>query len=231
MVWRDVQDFVVGFGVVAIGVFVPSGLARAAGANPNEMVDTTVSAAALAQMLAGPGVEVSNVQYTGASDARGTFAFTDPAVVGMTQGVILSSGNAHDVVGPNTSDSFSTNWGNPGDGDLTALSGFPTFDAAVLEFDFVPAANQVSFQYAFSSDEYSEWVNTQYNDVFAFFINGINCAEVRQVAGDPAAPFVPVAVNNINNSNPVQFPPPSPMRGSDDCGAFGPLGPTPRGGA
>jgi PKD repeat protein len=35
---------------------------------------------------------------------------------------------------------------------------------------------------------------------------------VRQVAGDPNAPFVPVAVNNINNSNPTQIPPPPPMR-------------------
>ena len=197
--------------VLASACLSPS-LAGAAGSNPNETVTTAVSAAAIAQSLVGPGVAISNVQYGGAADARGTFVFTDPTVVGVAQGVILSSGNANDAVGPNTSDSFSTDWANPGDADLSGLSGFPTFDAAVLEFDVVPAANQVTFQYAFASDEYPEWVSTAYNDVFAFFINGVNCAEVRQVAGDPTAPFVPVAVNNINDSNPVIDPPPIPMR-------------------
>jgi hypothetical protein len=94
----------------------------------------------------------------------------------------------------------------PGDANLDALSGYPTFDAAVLEFDFVPTANQVTFTYAFGSDEYPEWVNTVFNDVFAFFVNGENCATERKVAGDPASPFVPVAINNINNGNPVGDP-------------------------
>ena len=88
----------------------------------------------------------------------------------------------------------------------TALSGYPTYDAAVLEFDFMPTANQVVFNYAFASDEYPEWVNTPFNDVFAFYVNGTNYATVRQVAGDPTSPFVPVAVNNINNGNPDFYP-------------------------
>ncbi len=110
------------------------------------------------------------------------------------------------------SDWTSTDFALPGDANLDALSGFPTYDAAVLEFDFIPTANQVVFNYAFASDEYPEWVSTPYNDVFAFYVNGTNYADVRQIAGDPAAPFVPVAVNNINNSNPVLTPPPTPMR-------------------
>jgi PKD repeat protein len=194
------------------GTIACAGWAIASGSNPDETIDTGSSDAAVAQALVGPGVAISNVVYTGPSHGRGTFTFTNPAVLGTAQGVVLSSGDARDVVGPNTSDSFSTDWTNPGDADLDVLAGYPTFDAAVLEFDFVPTASQVTFQYAFASDEYPEWVNTPYNDVFAFFINGTNCALVRQVAGDPLAPFVPVAVNNINASNPVQDPPPPPMR-------------------
>jgi len=87
----------------------------------------------------------------------------------------------------------------------------------VLSFDFIPTTNQVAFQYAFASDEYPEWVNTVFNDVFAFWVtdaNGqqTNCATVRQTAGDPNAPQVPVAINNINDSNPVQSPAPTSMR-------------------
>ena len=34
----------------------------------------------------------------------------------------------------------STDFGLPGDADLTALAGYDTYDAAVLEFDFIPTA-------------------------------------------------------------------------------------------
>lgn len=180
--------------------------------NPAQTVDTSPTAEQLAQALVGAGVAISNVVFTGDPAARGAFAFAAVTPVGFGSGLVMSSGSVTDVVGPNVSDSVTTNLGRPGDADLSALSTFDTFDAAVLEFDFVPITNQVVFHYAFASDEYPEWVNTPYNDVFAFFVNGTNCAEVRQVAGDPAAPFVPVAVNNINDSNPVQDPPPVAMR-------------------
>jgi PKD repeat protein len=179
------------------------------GSNPNEAIDTTVTPTQLAGALVGPGIEVSNVVFTGGAGSTGTFNFTDPTVVGFAQGVVMTSGSAADVVGPNLSESTSTNHaeppgiGGPGDADLDALAGFTTYDAAVLEFDFVPTANQVVFQYAFASEEYPEWVNTDFNDVFAFYVNGTNHAVVRQVAGDPASLFVPVAVNNINNGNPL----------------------------
>lgn len=191
--------------------------AAAAGSNPNETVDTTGTAQALAQSLVGPGVAIANASFTGAQGARGTFAFKDPTVLGMSNGIVMSTGDANQVVGPNTSDSNSTDWGLPGDPALTLLSGYPTFDAAVLSFDFTPTTNQVAFQYAFGSDEYPEFVNTQFNDVFAFWVtdgngNTTNCAQVRQVAGDPTSPFVPVAVNNINQSNPTQSPMPTAMR-------------------
>jgi len=205
-----------GIGLLVLGT--PSATqAATAGSNPNETVDTTGTPQAVAQALVGPGVAISNVQYTGAQAATGTFSFKDPTVLGMGSGIVMSTGNANEVVGPNTSDSNSTSWGTAGDAQLSALSGYPTFDAAVLSFDFVPTANQVAFQYAFGSDEYPEWVNTQFNDVFAFWVtdnagNTNNCAQVRQVAGDPASPFVPVAVNNINQSNPIQTPMPTAMR-------------------
>jgi hypothetical protein len=186
-------------------------------ANPNETVNTSLSATQLAQALVGSGVLVSNANFTGSAGSTGSFAFNDPTVIGFGQGIVLSSGNAADVVGPNASDSTSTahgegGLGGPGDAELSALAGYPTYDAAVLEFDFTPTANQVVFSYAFASDEYPEWVDTEFNDVFAFYVNGTNYAMVRQVAGDPASPFVPVAVNNINNSNPVHDPQPTPMR-------------------
>ena len=186
-------------------------LSAMSGINPDELIDTSLTPTDLATMLVGPGVSVENVTFTGGSASTANFNFTNPAVIGFDQGIVMSSGSAADVVGPNDSEWTSTDFQLPGDADLDVLSGYQTFDAAVLEFDFTPTANQVVFQYAFASDEYPEWVNTPFNDVFAFYVNGTNYAEVRQIAGDPTAPFVPVAVNNINNGNAL-YPDFTPMR-------------------
>lgn len=149
----------------------------------------------LANALAGPGVAVSNVTYTGDSQAAGAFNFTEQDdAIGFSQGIILSSGSITDVVGPNTLTDTTTVFGTPGDDDLDTLSGGSTTDAAVLEFSFVPDANKVFFQYVFGSEEYNEFVGTSFNDVFGFFVNGVNCA----VIGDP---LVPITVNTINNSS------------------------------
>jgi hypothetical protein len=113
--------------------------------------------------------------------------------VGFDNGIVLSSGDIVNVLGPNTSDSISANNGQPGDANLSALTGRVTNDAAVLEFDFVPDAATIFFQYVFASDEYNEFVNSQFDDVFAFFVNNANCANVN---GER------VSVNTINNGNP-----------------------------
>jgi uncharacterized repeat protein (TIGR01451 family) len=146
----------------------------------------------LASALVGSGVTVSNVTYVGPDVAAGSFT-GGTGIIGFEDGVILSSGNIANVVGPNASDGITTANGTAGDPDLDALSGFSTFDAAVLEFDFIPDDATVFFQYVFASDEYNEFVNSSFNDVFAFFVNGANCATVE---GDP------VSINTINNGNP-----------------------------
>ena len=53
----------------------------------------------------------------------------------------------------------------------------------------------------FSSDEYNNFSNSSFNDVFAFFVNGVNCATVPGT-GEP------VSINTINNGNPGGDPTP-----------------------
>ena len=151
----------------------------------------------LVYTLVGQGITVSNVKYTGAEVAAGVFD-GGSGIIGFESGIILSSGDIRNVIGPNVLDNAGINNKTSGDSDLTNLSGFPTHDAAVLEFDFVPQTSSIKFNYVFASDEYNEFVHTDFNDVFAFYVNGVNCA---MVDGDP------VSINTVNNGNPYNTPP------------------------
>jgi hypothetical protein len=152
--------------------------------------------ASIVQALVGPGVTITNIQFSGDPVAAGTFN-GGTGVIGFAQGVVLSSGNVASVAGPgNLSGSTSTDNLRPGDVDLDALVSGATQDATVLEFDFeCPTTSVFSFQYVFTSEEYDEWVNSQYNDVFAFFLNGQNIALIPGTN-------TPVAINNVNCGNP-----------------------------
>lgn len=155
----------------------------------------------LARVLAGSGVEISNVSYSGAPVAAGLFSGGDE-IVGFESGVVLGTGRIASVKGPNKVVDATTDNGTPGDSllDLLAGSGNPTMDAAILSFDFVPHGSSITLEYVFASEEYNDYVNTGYNDVFAFYVNGKNCA----VVGRPA---LPVSINTINNGNPFGIPP------------------------
>ena len=47
-----------------------------------------------------------------------------------------------------------------------------TFDASILEFDFITFSDTILFSYVFASEEYKEFVNANFNDAFGFFISG-----------------------------------------------------------
>lgn len=164
-----------------------------------------VTAEDLANALVGSSGEVtiSNVKYTGANVAAGTFS-GGTGIVGFESGIVLSTGNIASVAGPNsTGTPANTTNSQPGDDDLSKLASTDTAtrstrDAAVLTFDFVPNGDNVYFNFVFSSDEYNQYVNSEYNDVFAFYVNDVNCALVGE--GDAA---LPVSINSINNGKPL----------------------------
>jgi hypothetical protein len=170
----------VGYGFVAGGIA------------PADLKTQPLTATQLAQSLVGTGVAISNATYTGASVAAGKFT-NGSAVIGFDSGVILSNGALNNVIGPNCDAQISFSNNTPGDDDLSALIGQPTNDAAALEFDFNPTSPTIRFQYVFASDEYDDFV-FDFNDVFAFFVNGQNVALIPQTN-------TLVSINNVNNGN------------------------------
>jgi uncharacterized repeat protein (TIGR01451 family) len=171
----------------------------------DDLTDTTLTPTALAQSLVGAGVAISNVQYRGALRAAGTFT-SSSNVLGFTNGIVLSSGSAHNVEGTNCEDGLSVDNGEPGDPDLNTIvgTGNITNDAAVLEFDFVPTSSTISFQYVFASEEYPDYIG-EFNDVFGFFLTAPGGSPVN-LALIPGT-NLPVSINNVNDGNPDDDPP------------------------
>jgi hypothetical protein len=166
---------------------------------PTPATPTTAELQSLAEVLStgNPSVVIDNVTLHGDPRSVGTFSGGAPTI-GIATGIILSSGRVIDVLGPNTSDSTSTSFATPGDRDLQTLTpAFPTFDATVLAFDVTPTADHVTFKYVFTSDEYNEYSNRVFNNVFGFFINGVNYALLPDG-------LTPVSINNVNGGNPSE---------------------------
>lgn len=152
-------------------------------------------------VLLGPGVQVSNVSYYGSNQAIGRFNGANTNV-GFTEGIIITTGtiqnNGNGPHGPNNSPSATFDNGFGGYSRLSNLVGGQTYNAAVLEFDFIPFSDTVSFRYVFGSEEYMEYVGSQFNDVFAFFISGPGIpGGIQNMARLPNGNVV--AINNVNN--------------------------------
>lgn len=158
------------------------------------VVDQVVDGNSLAQNIAGSGITVSNVVLTGAQQASGTFTGGSSVGVDIDKGVVLSSGNAGAFVGVNNSTGTSTSNGTAGDSRLNNLAGSTTYDAASLAFDFEfdgGAGGDLFFNFVFGSEEYNEYVNSSFNDVFAFYLDGVNVATLPDGS--------PVSINTVNN--------------------------------
>ena len=91
----------------------------------------------------------------------------------LAEGIILSTGNAAESIGPEsgTISAGDTNW--PGDVDLAnAVPNHDltsSFNATYITFDFVPITNAISFNFVFASEEYG-FYQCEYTDAFAFLL-------------------------------------------------------------
>ncbi len=93
-------------------------------------------------------------------------------------------------------------WVKEGDADLSnEVKGLKTFDARVIDITFIPQADTIYYRYVFASEEYDEYVCSQFNDVFAFYLykEGGKKKNVALVPNEN----VPVSINTVNNGNPA----------------------------
>lgn len=172
-------------------------------------VDTTFTIEQLVdEILVGNGVRVGNIKLNGHKVGVGYFE-TDSAAIGMNEGVLVSTGSVFDATGENDTPgksgvlhTYNTNSSKrsrrkKGDRDLNKICKGKTYDVNIIEFDFVPFHNKVAFNYCFASEEYTEYVGSRFNDVFAFIVKGPGVRKTN-LAVLPNSK-TPITINNVNH--------------------------------
>lgn len=150
-----------------------------------------LTASDVASLITGTGATISNVRVTGSTRAIGSFEEAD--ALGIPSGIVLSTGTIAEVPGPNNSGSNGEQLQTAGHPALDAIvAPLTTNDAIVLEFDVVTESPTFTIRYIFASEEYREWVGSEFNDVFGFFVNGSNIALTPGTSE-------PVTINTINH--------------------------------
>ncbi len=138
--------------------------------------------------------------------AIGTFDGTG-SDLGLDKGLVMSTGQILDL--PNPGIFFASNDNDfPGDPDLDTLSvqfgnGQESHDACIIELDVFVATDQLTFEYVFGSEEYPEFVNTSFNDIFAFLISGPGITGNPSIGNQLNIATLPdgtfVEINSVNN--------------------------------
>nr|MBS0036856.1 choice-of-anchor L domain-containing protein [Saprospiraceae bacterium] len=182
-------------------------------------------------LIGGNCFDVHNVQSIGPPNGMGTF-YTGMSSIGIEEGVVFSTGNLSNILGPNDRASTGNNMMEDGDVDLSSIvDGANTFDAVGVQFDFIPTADTVRFRYTFASEEYCEYVGDDFNDVFGFFISGPGINGPFSNGAENIA-LIPgtndfVAINNVNRQDNAQFyfdnTPQGQPQGPGDIGQCGDL--------
>jgi hypothetical protein len=164
------KNFYVACSTLALSLLSLTGRAAPLVVNPSNDAATLVSS------ILGSGITVVGAPtYTGANiGAGGTFS-GGLDLIGISSGLLLTTGNAVGAVGPNNTPNYT------GAGASTSL-----------KFSFTSAGGDLFFNYVFASEEYNEFVGTQFNDTFQLLLDGVNIAKIPGTSTD-------VRINNVNS--------------------------------
>lgn len=155
---------------------------------------------AVEDVLLGAGINAFNITYNGSAASantaqqsvrrfnKGTSNFP------ISEGVLLNTNNAPMI----------------SDADLDAISAglFDPENGVIIEFDFVPSGDTLSFNYIFASSEYSDYTCDWMNDVFGFFISGPGISgpymgNAMNIATVPNSNNIPVGISTVNSGSPT----------------------------
>ncbi len=173
----------------------------------NPTINPNATATQIEQSLSGPGITIVPGSLTvdaGTGPQYGTFtggtgAATPGVEIDIDDGIFLSTGLGSSIPGPNdeegVSDSIGTSFSDP---ELVTIDPNATNDPVVLRVRATPSASFLKVNFVFASDEYPEFVCSQFNDAFGFFIKPTTSNTWQNFALLPGS-STPIAVNTVNN--------------------------------
>ena len=180
-------------------------------------------------VLLGGGVTASNHNYQGDSIQIGYFDANNTSL-GINTGIVMATGEVS-VLDPLFTSAFPFLPNTVTDPDLlNVANSVPPLlpaphtnsftvssinDVAILEFDFIPTSDSLSFNYVFGSEEYFAFENSQYNDVFGFFLSGPGISgpysspsyhpngSINLAIVPGSNPPLPITISSVNSVTPI----------------------------
>lgn len=156
--------------------------------------------AAVEDVLLGAGVSAFNITFNGntnlAINQQNTVRkfIYNGAQFPLAEGILMHTESGNNISDP----------------DLSAITNNTVTNGAIIEFDFIPEGDTLSFSYIFTSAEYQSYTCSNYNDVFGFFISGPGISgpftnNAQNIATIPNSNNIPVGINTVNSGNNSDF--------------------------
>jgi gliding motility-associated-like protein len=159
-------------------------------------------------LIDSPCAQISNITSSTGSDfgdVNGIGYFSaDEGSFPFEEGILLTSGNAALAGGPNFNAMSDGGFAWVGDLELDAAVGINSNNASIIEFDFVPLSDEISFDFLMASEEYNGATGgtfeCTFSDAFAFLLTDENNVTTN-LAVLPGT-TTPILVTNIHPENP-----------------------------
>lgn len=172
-------------------------------------IDESLSAEELVKdvLINSSCANVSNFSVTGGNFPSGEKSYgafnANGTIFPFQEGIIITNGKASNATNTRTQTASNGDESWPGDADLDQTLNISSKNATVIEFDFVPLGNSISFEYIFASEEYAP--NTtypcDYSDGFAFLLKEVNSNNYQNLAVIPNT-NIPVKVTTVHPNIP-----------------------------
>jgi Secretion system C-terminal sorting domain len=169
-----------------------------------------------ADIITGQGVIWTSSAHSGGADQLARFEVVGTSPIGITSGIVLTTGRYTDVGVGNTGNGKSSSPLSQG-GSAALCAEHPGFgpnpcnlnDMTELSVSFIATSTSIEFQIVFASEEYLEYINDPFQDVMGVYMQGLGLSP--DFAGYENISIIPgtndfVSIGTVNtNSNPSWY--------------------------
>ena len=154
-------------------------------------------------LIDSPCSNISNITWSTGTDFGSTngigYFEANGSSFPFESGIVMTTGDVLNAPGPETGSLGDGSFTWPGDTDLeAAIPGVQSNNASILEFDFVPFADEMSFDFIFAAEEYGTF-QCSFSDAFAFLLTDTVTGITTNIAVVPGT-TTPISVYTIRDN-------------------------------